>query len=159
MLGKIIIVGWVALSGQMCCFMARFFVILACFGLSFEGWGQEEWHWAGGMEPQFDEVRAFSEGLAAVKLGGKWGFIDKKKVIVVSFKYDEVKDFNEGLAAVKLRFGWGFVGKGKKDDIRIKCWYDIVKDFSEGMGRLLDLYIIVLIKSIDGVSLIRMGFY
>jgi hypothetical protein len=29
------------------------------------------------VNPQFDEVSGFSEGLSGVKLSGKWGFIDK----------------------------------------------------------------------------------
>ncbi|MCW1331421.1 WG repeat-containing protein [Campylobacter jejuni] len=28
-------------------------------------------------KPEFDDVWSFSEELAAVKLNGKWGFIDK----------------------------------------------------------------------------------
>ena len=27
------------------------------------------------INPQFDEARSFSDGLAAIKIAGKWGFI------------------------------------------------------------------------------------
>ncbi len=37
----------------------------------------------------------FEEGLAAVRLGGKWGFVDKAGQEVVPCRYDEVRDFEE----------------------------------------------------------------
>ena len=36
------------------------------------------------MSPQYDACSSFSEGLAAVKKGGKWGYIDKTGKTVVS---------------------------------------------------------------------------
>ena len=38
----------------------------------------------------YDDVDNFSEGLAVVKLGGMWSFIDKTGREVVPFKYDAV---------------------------------------------------------------------
>ena len=35
------------------------------------------------IQPQFDEATDFSEGLAAVKIGGKWGFVDKSGKFVI----------------------------------------------------------------------------
>ncbi|MBK8352585.1 MAG: WG repeat-containing protein [Saprospirales bacterium] len=41
----------------------------------------------------------FSEGLAAVELNGKWGFIDENgNRVIPSFKFDEVNSFSNGLA-------------------------------------------------------------
>jgi len=37
--------------------------------------------------PYYDEVRSFSEGLAAVSLDGKWGFMDKNGVMVIPHMY------------------------------------------------------------------------
>ncbi len=46
-----------------------------------------------------------TEGLAAVRLGGKWGFVDQSGKEVVPCRYDEVRDFRDGwgyyLAAVQ----------------------------------------------------------
>ncbi len=52
---------------------------------------------------KYDEAKSFSEGLALVKLNGKWGFIDKtgKEVGIPLGKYDNVMSFSEGLAAVR----------------------------------------------------------
>ena len=74
----------------------------------------------------------FSEGLAAVKLYGKWGFIDKSGNVVISFKYDYAYRFSEGLAAVKLDGKWGFIDKSGNEVI--PCKYDWSHDFSEGLA-------------------------
>jgi len=82
---------------------------------------------------QFDEVRNFSEGLAAVKLNNKWGFIDKEGNIIIPCQFDGVdsnRNFSEGLAAVCLNKKWGFINKLGK--IVIPCIYDSAKEFCSG---------------------------
>ena len=78
----------------------------------------------------YTSVNSFSEGLAAVYLGGKfdndlgilgggkWGFVDNLGNVVIAPQYDDVKSFSEGLCAVVVfknkdfRFGyWGFIDK------------------------------------------------
>jgi RNA polymerase sigma factor (sigma-70 family) len=51
----------------------------------------------------------FHCGRAAVLLGGKWGFIDKRGVLVVPAKYEACDSFSEGLAAVRVKGLWGYV--------------------------------------------------
>lgn len=41
------------------------------------------------IEPIYEKAFSFSDGLAAVKFNGKWGFIDKNEKIIVPFEYDE----------------------------------------------------------------------
>lgn len=69
---------------------------------------------------QFDEAHSFSQGLAAVKVGSKWGFIDKtgKQVIRPQFEdvryayENESKSFFEGLAAVSVGENkWGYISR------------------------------------------------
>ncbi|HED6756268.1 TPA: WG repeat-containing protein, partial [Campylobacter coli] len=50
------------------------------------------------IEPKFDNLGVFSEGLAGVGLNGKYGFIDKNGEFVIKPKFDEAWDFSEGLA-------------------------------------------------------------
>jgi WG repeat protein len=55
----------------------------------------------------FDAARAFSDGLAAVKVGGKWGYIDTKGTLVIKPRFDEISGtsrgvFFEGLAVVDI---------------------------------------------------------
>lgn len=51
---------------------------------------------------KFDEVDSFNEGLATVKINGKWGFIDPSGKLVIPARYDNVWYFREGLAAVEI---------------------------------------------------------
>jgi hypothetical protein len=57
------------------------------------------------IKPQFEKAESFSEGLAAVVKGGKWGFIDKtgKMLIKPKFKLDDVAGFSEGLKPVNIK--------------------------------------------------------
>lgn len=89
------------------------------------------------LKPQFDEARDFSEGLAAVKVGGwngKWGFVDKTGKMVIQPEYDETGDFSEGLAGVRMNnvWEWGFIDKTGKMVIQPK--YEGFYKFSEGLA-------------------------
>ena len=81
---------------------------------------------------KYDEAYNFSEGLAMVKLNGKWGFVDKSGKVVVPLKYDFPDDFSEGLATVTLKGKWGFIDKSGKEVVPLK--YDAVWKFSEGLA-------------------------
>ena len=83
---------------------------------------------------KYDYVWDFEEGLAKVKLKGKWGFINKNGKEVIPIKYDDVHDFSEGLARVELNGKYGYINKNGKEVIPIK--YDDVDDFSEGLARV-----------------------
>ena len=50
----------------------------------------------------YDEAFEFSDGLAAVCLDGRWGYIDRTGAEVVPFIYALAQPFSEGLAAVSL---------------------------------------------------------
>ena len=52
------------------------------------------------IKPQFDEVGSFSEGLAAVRIGENWGFINKAGEVVIKLQFDKATDFHNGLAVV-----------------------------------------------------------
>ena len=75
---------------------------------------------------------AFSDGVAAVCMNGKWGFIDREDKMVVPLKYDKVRKFKDGMAAVRIDGKWGFVDRTGKEIVAAK--YSTVEDFSEGMA-------------------------
>lgn len=52
------------------------------------------------IKPQYDDAYAITDGLAAVKKDGKWGYIDTTGKVVVPFIYDTANPFSEGLAVV-----------------------------------------------------------
>src|ERR1035441_6646417 len=74
------------------------------------------------INPQFDGADAFSEGLAAVRIGddktGKWGYIDKAGKYVINPQFDSADVFIGDMAAVRIgddKTGkWGYIDKAGK---------------------------------------------
>ena len=83
---------------------------------------------------KYDDVMYFSEGLASVKINGKWGVIDKSGTIVIPAKYDDAGDFSEGLAVVKINGKWGFIDKS--GTLVIPAKYVYAGSFNEGLARV-----------------------
>lgn len=55
------------------------------------------------VTPQFEDARDYSDGMAAVKFNGKWGFIDLMGQQCVEFSYNLMPGrFSEGLAPVRI---------------------------------------------------------
>ena len=52
------------------------------------------------IAPQYEDAKLFSDGLAAVKKNGKWGYINEKNEVVIDFAYDHAYAFSEGYAVV-----------------------------------------------------------
>ena len=63
------------------------------------------------ISKKYDDAGSFSEGLAAVEINGKWGFIDHTGKEIIPLKYDDAGSFSEGLAPVKLDGKWGQIDK------------------------------------------------
>ena len=82
-------------------------------------------------------VNGFSEGLAAVKKDGKWGYINTKgeQIIECKFDFDMGNGFSEGLAGVKKDGKWGFINT--KGEQIIECELEWKGGFSEGLARVL----------------------
>ena len=62
---------------------------------------------------KFEDVREFSQGLAAVKRSSKWGYIDKQGSVVVEPLFDNnALPFRAGIAQVRLSSGdLGYIDK------------------------------------------------
>ena len=54
-------------------------------------------------QPIYEDAKDFSDGLAPVKMNGKWGYIDETGKTVIDFKYDYAGSFSEGVALVAKR--------------------------------------------------------
>lgn len=63
------------------------------------------------IHPKFDEAPFFSEGLAAVKIGRKWGYVNGRHTLVIKPRFTLASSFSEGLAAVKHGGKWGYIDK------------------------------------------------
>jgi hypothetical protein len=54
------------------------------------------------VQPQYDDMRQYSDGMAAINVKGLWGFIDTTGSVIIPPKYASVTDFSEGLAFFEL---------------------------------------------------------
>jgi len=52
------------------------------------------------IEPMFEQAAGFFDGLAAVKMNDKWGYIDEEGDIIVEFIYDRATSLRNGIAMV-----------------------------------------------------------
>jgi hypothetical protein len=91
------------------------------------------------VEPQFDDVTGFQEGLAFVKVGDKWGVIDKTGKEVVKPQYDDPEyfaySFIEGMAQVSKDGKWGYIDKTGKEIVSPQ--YELFGgDFSDGLAAI-----------------------
>jgi hypothetical protein len=74
----------------------------------------------------------FREGLAAMCLNGKAGYIDKTGKFAIAPKFEETRPFSEGLARVKLNGKFGFINKAGKFVIEPQLLQAF--DFREGLA-------------------------
>ncbi|MDN4603964.1 MULTISPECIES: WG repeat-containing protein [Paenibacillus] len=97
------------------------------------------------IETNYQSVKDFSEGLAAVKKNNLWGFIDHNGKEVIKPQYQDIGGilgylgdgsggFNEGLIAVKKNGKWGYIDKSGKTVIKFQ--YYIADNFNEGIARV-----------------------
>lgn len=61
-------------------------------------------------QTRFEDARLFNDGTyAAVKVGTKWGFIDKDGNMVLEPAYEDARSFSGGMAAVRFGGKWGLI--------------------------------------------------
>jgi hypothetical protein len=89
------------------------------------------------IDPQFDDVTGFQEGMAFVKLNDKWGVIDNTGKIVVKPQFDDYEDFvyrfSEGMAQVSKDGKWGYIDKTGTEIVSPQYEY-LGGDFKNGLA-------------------------
>lgn len=96
----------------------------------------------------FDRAKPFCEGLAAISINGKWGYIDKMGYIVIDTIFDYACDFKEGLARFNIGSNsltrgisnpkggmWGFLNPFGR--IQIIPIFDAISDFEDGYAQVI----------------------
>ena len=82
------------------------------------------------LQPIWEQASRFSEGRAAVRSEGLWGFIKLDGTWFFEPACEAVKDFSEGLGAVRRGGLWGFISL--TGELVIPCVFEDVMPFSEG---------------------------
>ena len=86
------------------------------------------------IEPSYDEVFCFRDGLASVELDEKCGYINPQGEVVITFEYETAMSFSEGLAAVAKRDKFGYIDK--EDTLVIPFEYDAATAFENGEAKV-----------------------
>lgn len=74
-----------------------------------------------------------SNGLAAVKKNGKWGFVNNKGEMKIEPQFEEARSFMSGFAAVKVDGKWGFANTA--GTVVIESEYDMAYEINSN-GRI-----------------------
>ena len=80
----------------------------------------------------YDGGLAFSEGLAAVRVGDRWGYIDASGNERISPRFDEANSFSEGLAAVRIGKNWAYIDP--TGNLGNDPCFEFAQAFSEGLA-------------------------
>lgn len=102
------------------------------FALTYDGLKKINNEYLYTLDGTWEGAKDFSEGLAAVKKDGKWGFIDTEGTVVIQPIYHAANSFSEGLAAVQMNGRWGYVDT--KGNVVIPFTLSSTYAFSEGLA-------------------------
>ncbi|TCP78849.1 WG repeat protein [Rhizobium sp. PP-CC-2G-626] len=84
------------------------------------------------IKPQFDDAGLFHEGLAPVRVGTLWGFIDTRGKFIIAPRSEKVLSGSGGRFGVKDKGLWGFIKTNGQ--LAIPARYEEVKPFSDGVA-------------------------
>jgi hypothetical protein len=80
-------------------------------------------------ETKFEDARLFNDNTyAAVKSGGKWGFVDSEGEYIIAPEYEGARSFSNGFAAVKSGGKWGFIDAENR--MTLENTFEDAKDFN-----------------------------
>jgi WG containing repeat len=85
----------------------------------------------GTTDQAVEDAQPFFDEVAAIKVGGRWGFIDKTGRMVIPPQFAETYGF-AGLAPVKVDGRWGFIDKTGR--MVIPAQFDNAKGFAGGLA-------------------------
>lgn len=89
------------------------------------------------IQPRFDEVFCFKDGLACVDDGGMFGYINDKGDYVIEPKFECAMSFSEGLAVFFEGEKCGYINK--EGNVVISAKYDAATAFENGRAKVKEL--------------------
>ena len=85
---------------------------------------------------QIEAMGDFGDGLAPVRVGGRWGFLSRAFRLTVPPRWDEARPFVRGYAAVRQGEKWGYINAAGR--VAIEPRWDEAYDFDESLALVRD---------------------
>lgn len=79
---------------------------------------------------QYEDSKPSQSDWVWVRQGGRWGCLDKRSKMAVSFLYDDVRPFGKDLATVQKGHKWGLINTAGR--LLTSMQYDGIRPFQEG---------------------------
>lgn len=84
---------------------------------------------------RFDDAEPFSEGRALVRIGDRYGFVDRNGTLVIPAEYASAGSFSSGLAPVDNISGAGWDGYiDRNGNVAIREEFDDAEEFRNGLA-------------------------
>ena len=82
----------------------------------------------------YERILPARQGMIGIKKGGKYGFIDPQRRLIIAYRYDSVGLYSAGRAPIQIRGKWGLIDQ--KERIIIQPLYDEVLVLPSGVIRV-----------------------
>ena len=80
----------------------------------------------------YEDAMPFSDsGYAAVKVGGKWGFVDSNGNMIIEPQYEGARSFSNGKAAICQDGLWGYINQAGEEVL--ECQFTDVRDVTDSL--------------------------
>lgn len=91
------------------------------------------------IAPRFDEARKFTDGLGAVRMGDKWGYIDSSGALKIDADFAMAMEFSEERAAIALetspgQWSWGIIDTVGR--LIVEPAYQFIFPYRSGLARV-----------------------
>lgn len=83
-------------------------------------------------EVEVEDAGAYVDGLASVKVGGRWGYMDRMGQLIIPPQFEEAGWFSGGAAAVKRDGRWGYIDRTGR--LFVEPQFDQASSFSRGLA-------------------------
>ena len=83
------------------------------------------------IQPEYEQLGFFKEGLASATKNGKVGFIDKSNQVIISFQFDAAVDFENGRSIVEQDGKFGMIDRS--GNAIFPLIYEDIGQLSEGL--------------------------
>lgn len=110
--------------------------VLLAVGKNTGGYGFMDEHGELVIQPQFEAVGEFHDGLVKIRENGWWGFANEQGEVVIPARYKEVGNFHEGRARFRNHRFWGYIDKNGEEVVPEK--YLRAGDFHGGLAWIQD---------------------